>query len=318
MASGRKAKRVRRQRGRLRRHALPAVSASHSNEAQPDPSSWAFLAVWERQPALWGLALCAMVAVSHYPVPPGRVCPGRQYLHRGTGGSRLVRSMEYLVLAGRHRAGRALLAGHVHDVLAGAQLWGLAPFSCHLVNVLFYMVNVLLLWRLLRRLAVRAPGPWPRYSPSTPCTSSRWPGPSDARTCSPAFSTWPRHFAGSVRWRVLAIAGPTPAALRPRGNIGFRDPPGGAGRLTPSASRARASTWRRWDCSWRPCVEVGGGHPAGGVRDLALVGTRASDVDGYMANRPFLLVALAIALADLSYCTSGGNSALITGLPSEY
>ncbi len=38
------------------------------------------------------------------------------------------------------------------------KLWGLTPFGTHLVNVLLYMINVLLLWRLLRCLAV--PGAW--------------------------------------------------------------------------------------------------------------------------------------------------------------
>ena len=38
------------------------------------------------------------------------------------------------------------------------KLWGLDPFGAHLVNVTLYMVNVLLLWRLLRCLAV--PGAW--------------------------------------------------------------------------------------------------------------------------------------------------------------
>ena len=38
------------------------------------------------------------------------------------------------------------------------KLWGITPFGTHLVNVLLYMVNVLLLWRLLRHLSV--PGAW--------------------------------------------------------------------------------------------------------------------------------------------------------------
>ena len=38
------------------------------------------------------------------------------------------------------------------------KLWGLDPFGYHLVNVLLYMANVLVLWRLLRCLSV--PGAW--------------------------------------------------------------------------------------------------------------------------------------------------------------
>ena len=38
------------------------------------------------------------------------------------------------------------------------KLWGLDPFGYHLVNLLLYMVSVTLLWQLLRRLAV--PGAW--------------------------------------------------------------------------------------------------------------------------------------------------------------
>ena len=66
--------------------------------------------------------------------------------------------MEHLVLAFRHRKGRALLADHLHDIWLEHKLWGLTPFGTHLVNLLLYMVNVLLLWSLLRCLAV--PGAW--------------------------------------------------------------------------------------------------------------------------------------------------------------
>ena len=38
------------------------------------------------------------------------------------------------------------------------KLWGLNPFSCHLINILLHLANTLLLWRLLARLAV--PGAW--------------------------------------------------------------------------------------------------------------------------------------------------------------
>ena len=38
------------------------------------------------------------------------------------------------------------------------KLWGIDPLATHLVNMLLYMVNVLLLWRLLGCLAV--PGAW--------------------------------------------------------------------------------------------------------------------------------------------------------------
>ena len=159
MPPSRKAKRLRRRRRTAATpRTSPRVSAFHSNEAQPDPSSWAFLAVWERQPALWGVALCAMVAVSHYPallagfVLDDNIFTEAPAVHAWSGLWNIWFSPADIEREGHYWPIMYTMFWLEH------KLWGLAPFGYHVVNVLLYMVSVLLLWRLLRRLAV--PGAW--------------------------------------------------------------------------------------------------------------------------------------------------------------
>ena len=159
MASGRKAKRVRRQRRTAATpRTSPRASASHSNEAQPAPSRWEFLAVWERHPVLLGAALCAMVAVSHYPsllagfVLDDDIFAEAPAVHAWSGLWNIWFSPSDIEGEGHYWPITYTTFWLEH------KLWGLTPFGTHLVNVLLYMVNVLLLWRLLR--LVDLPGAW--------------------------------------------------------------------------------------------------------------------------------------------------------------
>ena len=114
--------------------------------------------MWERQPALLGIALCAMIAVSYYPALLGGFVwddlnfVEQPAVHAWSG-------LWNIWFSPADIKGE----GHYWPIIYTTfwlehKLWGLAPFGYHLVNVLLYMVNVLLLWALLRRLAV--PGAW--------------------------------------------------------------------------------------------------------------------------------------------------------------
>ena len=181
----------------------------------------------------WDSRCGAIVRCQLLPGTFRRVCPGRQHLHGITGDSRLVRTVEHLVLAGGPRGGRALLANRVHDVLAGAQALGLTPFGTHLVNLLLYMASVLLLWRLLRCLGV--PGAW---------------------AVAAVFAVHPMH-VDSVAWAIgrkdllSGLFYMASALCWIRSVDGVEDGPGrSSGRLS---FRTPDSTWRRWDCSPRRC-----------------------------------------------------------------
>ena len=88
------------------------------------------------------------------------------------------------------------------------KLWGLTPFGTHLVNLLLYMVNVLLLWRLLRCLTL--PGAW---------------------AVAAVFAVHPTH-VDSVAWAIgrkdSALGAFLPGCLRFVGSVqsGWTAPPG--------------------------------------------------------------------------------------------
>ena len=59
------------------------------------------------------------------------------------------------------------------------------PLTFHRTNLVLHLVNVWLLAEVLRRMtgSVCAAPRWRPCSPSIRCTSSRWPGSANARTC---------------------------------------------------------------------------------------------------------------------------------------
>ena len=231
------------------RRTSPSATTPRNEEAQPAPSRWASLAAWSRHPAAAGLALCGMVAVSYYPALFGgfviddHIFADSPAVHAWSGLWNIWFSPD-----GR-RGGRALLAGPVHDVLAGAQALGsravrISPGQCAVVHG----QRPVAVGACCDGSPCRAPGPWPRYSQSIRCMSIRWPGSSDAKTCSPDSSAWPRHCAGCVPRLPLVTAGRIPAddlfAI-------FLVALGSPDSLHVAASRT--SILLRRDCSQPPC-----------------------------------------------------------------
>ena len=199
------------------------------------------------------------------------------------------------------------------------KLWGLDPFGYHLVNVLLYMVNVLLLWRLLRCLAV--PGAW---------------------AVAAVFAVHPMHVE-SVAWvmgRKDLLSGLFYMACALCW-IRSMDGTGGGGidargSPVPKKPPLPRSFWRRW---W-PLDSLRVPRPGLYLAALALFvaamlsksvavtlpvafavllwwkNGRLTWTDAWRIF-PFFLVALCIAVADLSYYTSGRVFPFEYGFPER-
>lgn len=193
------------------------------------------------------------------------------------------------------------------------KLWGLDPFGYHLVNVLLYMVNVLLLWTLLRRLAV--PGAW---------------------AVAAVFAVHPMHVE-SVAWvmgRKDLLSGLfyMAAALCWTRSIGGV----GTGRTDPPAPKESPSTpWRGWLADSIRVPHPGPYLAALGLFVAAMLSKSVAVTlpvafaimlwwkQGQITRTdvlriaPFFLVALCIAVADWSYYRSGREFALDYSLPER-
>ena len=296
MASSKKAKRVRRRRAAATLRASPSVTTPRNEEAQPAASPWAFLAAWLCQPAAAGIALCAMVAVSYYPALAAGfiwddwIFAKAPEVRAWSGLWNIWFSPDDIELEGHYWPIMYTMFWLEH------KLWGLTPFGTHLVNVLLYMVNVLLLWRLLRRLAV--PGAW---------------------AVAAVFAVHPMHVE-SVAWVIgrkdllsgLFYMAAALCWIRSMDGVGDSRP-----EVRDPLSR---SPWRRWplDGVPRPGLYLA----ALGLFAAAMLSKSAAvtlpvafaillwwkqgRVTWSDACRiaPFFLVALCIAVADLSYYTS--------------
>ncbi len=243
------------------------------------------LPAWSRHPATAAFALCAIIAASFYPALFG----GFVWDDIAVTEEPAVHAWSGLLTI--WFAPAEMMEEHYWPVLYTTfwlehKLWGTSPFGHHLVNVLLYMANVLLLWRLLRYLAV--PGAW---------------------AVAAVFAVHPMHVE-SVAWVIgrkdllsglfyvvaalcwiRSIGGLDDGRQRPRNSIGVAHP-----RLYLAAlglfvaavlSKSVAVTlpvafaillwWKNGRVTWTDMWRIA----------------------------PFFVVALAIALADLSHYTAG-------------
>ena len=198
------------------------------------------------------------------------------------------------------------------------KLWGFAPFGYHLVNLLLYMANVLLLWTLLRRLAV--PGAW---------------------AIAAVFAVHPMHVE-SVAWvmgRKDLLSGLLYVAaalcwIRSMQGVGggwpdSRDPP------APRKHPPSRSPSRRWPLDWVPAPRPGLYLAALGLFAAAMLSKsvavtlpvafaiclwwkngRVTWADAWRIA-PFFVVALAITLADLAWYRSRWEYNFDYGLPER-
>ena len=312
MPSSRKAKRERRRRRAAATHrASPSVNAPRSDEAQPAASPWAFLALWDRQTVLWGAALCAMVAVSFYPaLSAGFVLDDNIFTDAPA-----VRAWSglwniWFSPSDIEREGHYWPITYTTFWLEH-KLWGLTAFGTHLVNLLLYMVNVLLLWSLLRCLAV--PGAW---------------------VVAAVFAVHPMH-VDSVAWAIgrkdllsgLFYMAAALCWIRSLDGVGDSQP--------DSRDALSRSLWRRWLDSVR--VPRPGFYLAAlelfaaamlsksvavtlpvAFAILALVEERASDVGRMHGESSLFSWSPWVSPSPTCPTTRpGGNSTLTTGLPSE-
>ena len=134
------------------------LTGGSSKGGQHNPSQWANLPAWSRRPVVAGAVLCALVAVCYYPALwAGFVLDDNIFAESP---AVLAWSGVWDIWFSPNEIERE---GHYWPITYTTfwlehKLWGLEPFGYHLTNVLLYMATVLLLWRLLRCLAV--PGAW--------------------------------------------------------------------------------------------------------------------------------------------------------------
>ena len=292
------------------RLSLP-VRASRTTDSPPVTERWASLPAWSRHPAAAGLALCAIIAVSFYPalsagfVWDDEIFAKAPEVHAWSGLWNIWFSPADIESE-----------WHYWPILYTTfwlehKLWGLTPFGSHLVNVLLYMVNVLFLWHLLRRLAV--PGAWavaavfavhPMHVESVAWAIGRkdllsgifymgaalcWmraingvdDNPSDSRD-SLSRSPWRRRLLDPFRvprpGLYLSALGLFVAAMLSKSVV-----------VTLPAAFVILLWWQNGRVSWTDACRVA----------------------------PFFLVGLGIAVADLSYYTSGREISLDYGLPER-